>query len=115
MQIPSPSTVDGALTRLKRHAAKYTRRGVSEIRANVKANMMFLEVVKEAKSGLVGRVFGVGNVRGVGKMARLEYLGPNKWRLLIYKSDVNKYGPHPNFSEGTIEECLDAAAGIFSL
>ena len=113
MQMPSPGAQQTAISALKKHAKKYRRRGVSEFRGHFKANMLFVEVVKEAKSGLVGRVFGMGSVKGVGRLGRLEYLGPNKWKLLIYKFDAKKYGPHPRFNEGTLEACVDAAADIF--
>ena len=113
MQMPSPGAQQTALSALKNHARNYRRRGISEFRGHFKANMLFVEVVKEAKSGLVGRVFGMGNVKGVGRIARLEFLGPNKWKLLIYKYDSKKYGPHPRFNEGTLEACVDAAAEVF--
>jgi hypothetical protein len=103
------------LSRLNRHAKKHyvRKRGVKEIRAHFKGNLLFLEVVKEAKEGLVGRVFRMGTVRGVARLARLEYLGPNKWRFLIYDYDMNKYTTHQNLREGTIEECLDAAGKVY--
>ena len=49
----------------------------------------------------------------MGRLARLDYVSPNKWKFLIYKSDIQKYGAHPDFKEGTIEQCLDAAAQIY--
>ena len=116
MLLPPPKVQDGTLNRLKTHAKKYVgKKGVKEIRASFKGNHLFLQVVKEAKGGLVGRMFGMGEVRGVGRLARLEYLGPNKWKFLIYKYETEKYGPFPNFKEGTIEECLDAAATVYLL
>ena len=75
---------------------------------------MFVDFVKEEKSGMFGKFLGKRTLRGVGKVARLEFQGPNKWKLLIYKIDTNKYGPHPNFTVGTVEQCLDATAGVFS-
>ena len=33
--------------------------------------------------------------------------------FIFSKSDVKKYGSHPNLQEGTIEECLDAVAKIY--
>lgn len=113
MQMPSPRAQQTALSTLKTHAKKYRRRGIAEFRGHFKANRLFVEVVKEAKSGLVGRMFGMGTVKGVGRLARLEYLGPNKWKLLIYKFDANRYGPHPTFNEGSITACVDAAADIY--
>lgn len=113
MLTPSPNVQANALEALKKHSKRYRRKGVSEFRGHFKANLLFVEVVKEAKSGLVGRIFGIGNVRGVGRLARLEYLGPNKWKLLIFKYDSNKYGSHPRFTEGTLEACVDAAAEIY--
>ena len=113
MNIPNESDKQLTLNRLDRHKKKYTKRDIKDIRARFKANYMFLEVVKEEKSGLFGKFLGNKNVRGIGKIARLEFLGPNKWKLLIYKYDVNKYAPHPSFAEGTVEECLDATATVF--
>ena len=98
------------LSRLNRHKKKYTRKGISDIRVRWKANYMFVDVVKEEKSGMFGKFLGNKTVRGIGKVARLEFLGPNKWKLLIFKV---KYGPHPNFTEGTVEECLDATVDVF--
>ena len=86
---------------------------MKEIRAHFKGNALFLEVVKEAKEGLVGRVFKMGTVRGVARLARLEFLGPNKWKFLIYKSDIQKYTNYKGLQEGTIEDCLDAAAEVY--
>jgi hypothetical protein len=74
---------------------------------------MFLQVVKEAKGGLIGKMFGMGEVRGIGRLARPEYLGPNKWKFLIYKPETEKYGPYGDLAEGTIEDCLDAAARVY--
>lgn len=103
------------MNRLKSHAKKRYegKRGIKEIRGTFKANHLFLEVVKEEKSGLMGRMLGTATVRGVGRLARLDYLGPNKWKLLIYKPDINKYGPYAHFSDGTIEECLDAVGDLY--
>ncbi len=98
MQMPSPGAQQTAISALKNHAKKYRRRGISGFRGHFKANMLFVEIVKEAKSGLVGRVFGMGNVKGVGRLARLEYLGPNKWKLLIYKFDSRRKRLYPDLS-----------------
>jgi len=115
MLLPPPKVQEGTLSRLKTHSKKYVskRRGVKEIRANFKGNHLFLQVVKEAKGGLIGRMFGMGEVRGIGRLARLEYLGPNKWKFLIFNYETNKYTPYSQLKEGSIEECLDAAARIF--
>ena len=113
MNIPSENDKQMTLKRLNQHKKKYSRKGITDIRVRWKGNYMFLDAVKENKSGLFGNLFGNKTVRGVGKVARLEFLGPNKWKLLIYKLDVNKYGPHPRFNEGTVEQCLDATAEIF--
>ena len=113
MNIPSENDKQMTLTRLDRHKKKYKRKGISDLRTRWKGNHMFVDVVKEEKTGMFGKFLGTKTVRGVGKAARLEFLGPNKWRLLIYKSNTNKYGPHPNFKEGTVEECLDAAVEFF--
>jgi len=116
MLLPPPKVQQGALTRLQAHAKKYVgKRGIKEIRGIIKGNHLFLQVVKEAKGGLIGRMFGMGEVRGVGRLARLEYLGPNKWKFLIYKYETEKYGPYPDLQEGTIEDCLDAAARVYLL
>jgi hypothetical protein len=113
MNIPSESDKQMTLNRLDRHKTKYTRRDVTDIRARFRGNFMFLEVVKEQKSGLFGKVLGQKTVRGIGKLARLEFMGPNKWKLLIYRHDSNKYAPHPHFTDGTVEQCLDAVAEMF--
>lgn len=113
MNIPNESDKQLTLSRFDRHKKKYLKRGITDIRTRFKGNLMFLEVVKEQKSGMFGKFLGTKTVRGVGKIGRLEYLGPNKWKLLIYKHDANKYGPHPTFQGGTIEECIDAIAGVF--
>ena len=115
MLIPSPEVQEGALKRLREHARRHYvgKRGVVEIRGKPKGNYLFLEVVKEEKGGVVGRMFKMGSVRGIGRLARLEYLGPNKWKFLIYKPDKKKYGPYYEFHEGTVEECLDAAARVY--
>lgn len=116
MLLPTPQIQEGVLTRLKIYSRKYVgRNGVKEIRGRFKGNHLFLQVVKEEKGGLVGRVFGMGSVRGIGRLARLEYLGPNKWKLLIYKSETNKYAPYSDLQEGSIEECMDAIARVFLL
>ena len=88
-------------------------RGIKEFRTHFRNQHLFIEVVKEEKSGLVGRMFGMKSMRGVGKVARLEFLGPNRGEFLIYRSDTNKYRPHSNLSEGTIEDCVDAIFSIF--
>ena len=114
MLLPSPKVQDGTLQRLKAHAKKYQgKRGVKEIRGRFKGNHLFLQVVKEAKGGLFGRMFGMGEVRGFGRLARLEYLGPNKWKFLIYKYETEKYAPYRELQEGSIEQCLDAAAQVY--
>ena len=114
MLLPPPKVQEITLSRLKTHSKRYVRKkGVKEIRARFKGNHLFLQVVKEAKSGLIGRMFGMGEVRGVGRLARLEYLGPNKWKFLIYKYETEKYAPYSQLKEGSIEECLDAAARVF--
>jgi len=115
VQTPPPNVQKGAIKRLKNHAKKRYegKRGVTEIRGHIKGNHLFLEVVKETKEGLIGRIFRMGTVRGIARLARLDYLGPNKWKFLIYKSDKKVFGPYRAFQEGTIEECLDAAADVY--
>ena len=115
MLLPSPKIQEGTLQRLKTHAKKkyVGKKGIKEIRGQFKGNHLFLHVVKEEKGGLIGRVFRMGTVRGIGRLARLDYMGPNKWKFLIYKYEKQKYAPYPEFSEGTVEECLDAAARVY--
>ena len=114
VRIPSAQDRELALSRLRAHAKKYVRRrGVKEIQARPKSNYLYLEVVKEAKAGLVGRMFGTASVRGVGRLARLEFVGPNKWKVLIYDYDIQKYTSQGDLREDTIEECLDAAARVY--
>ncbi len=113
VKIPSDQDKELTESRLQRHSKKYCKRGVKEIRGRFKGNHLFLEVVKEAKGGFIGRIFKMGDVRGVGKLARLEFLGPNSWKFLIYKYDMQKYTTHSKFKQGTIEDCVDAAAEAF--
>lgn len=115
MLLPPPKVQEGTLSRLKTHAKKkyIGKKGIKEIRANFKGNHLFLQVVKEERGGFIGRMFKMDTVRGVGRLARLEYLGPNKWKFLIYKSDVNTYAPFHEFHGGPIEDCLDAVARVY--
>tara|TARA_B110000116_G_C16409159_1_gene391001 strand:+ start:252 stop:596 length:345 start_codon:yes stop_codon:yes gene_type:complete len=113
MNIPSENVKQMTLSRLNRHKKKFKRKGISDLRVRWKGNLLFVDVVKEEKSGMFGKFLGNNTVRGVGKVARLEFMGPNKWKLLIYKVAVKKYGPHPNFKGGTVEQCLDATADVF--
>ena len=114
MNIPTEDQKRMTLSRLQRHVEhlKLRRRGV-EIRTNFKGQFLFLEAVQQAKSGLLGRVLGTASLKGVAKIGRLEFLGSNLWRPLIFKSDTNKYGPHSAVSEGTIEECLAGVVKVF--
>jgi len=115
LEMPSPSDVDITRNRLQTHATRLYvgLNGVSEIRGRFKENLLFLEVVKEESPGIGGLLFKRKIVRGVGKLARLEYLGPNKWKFLIYDGTVKKYVTSHDLQEGTIEECLDAAAKVY--
>jgi len=115
MNLPSIEVQNGTMHRLNAYAKKrfIGKRGIKDVRGTFKANHLFLEVVKEESSGLLGRFMGTATVRGAGRLARLDYLGPNKWKFLIYKADINKYGPYSQFSEGTIEECLEAVGDIY--
>lgn len=114
MLLPTPKIQEGTLARLKLHSQKYVgKQGVREIRGVFKGNHLFLQVVKEEKGGFIGRMFGMGSVRGIGRLARLEYLGPNKWKFLIYKYETEKYAPYVDLQEGTIEDCVDAAARVY--
>ena len=115
VRIPTAENKELALSRLQRHAKKnhLGKKGFKEIRTHFKGNHLFLEGVTEVKAGITGRIFRMGTVRGVAKLARMEFLGPDKWKLLIYKSEIQKYGPHKTRSEGTVEECLDAVAQSF--
>ncbi len=108
-----PTEQDTELTksRLQRHALQYIGTGgVVEIRSRLKGEHLYLEVVKQTEKGLFKRV--MGN-KAVAKLARLEYEGPNRWKFLIYDHQIQKYVVHKGFGEGTIEECLDAAAGVY--
>ena len=55
----------------------------------------------------------MGSITGITGLSRLEYLGPNKWKLFIYMPDVQKYTTYAQLREGTIEECLDAVAKVY--
>jgi len=116
MLIPSPQVQEKTLAHLQAYAKKkhyVGKRGVTEIRGRFRGNHLFLEMVKEARGGFVGKLFNMGSVKGVAKVARLEYLGPSKWKFLHYKHDTKTYAPSRELRQGTIEECLDAAAKIF--
>ena len=113
-KIPSENNKELTLSRLQRQALHYIgTAGVTEIRGRFRDAYLFLECFKEQRGGSLFHRLGRDTVVGVGKLARLEYLGPDKWKFLIYKSDIQKYGPLSWFGEGTIEECLDAAAKVF--
>lgn len=114
-QVPNIENQQRTLKRLKYHAEQnyIGKRGVQGVRGYFKNQYLFLEAVI-ADRGVAGRFFKKAALRrGVGKLARLEYEGPDKWRFLIYEPDIDKYGPYPQFQEGTIEECLDVAARVY--
>ena len=115
VRIPSPQDIDLTEKRLQTHAKKHFigKYGVKEIRARFKNNFMLLEVIKHEKEGLVGKLFKMGSVKTVGKLARLEFQGPNKWKFFIYNYDNNRYESHKSMREGNIEDCLDLAAKVF--
>ena len=114
MNIPTEDQKRMTLSRLQRHVEhlKLRRRGVEIVRIS-KASFSSWRRFQQAKSGLLGRVLGTASLKGVAKIGRLEFLGPNLWRPLIFKSDTNKYGPHSAVSEGTIEECLAGVVKVF--
>jgi len=113
--MPSPENMEITQRRLQAHAKKcyIGANGVTDIRGRFMDNYLFLEVIKEKTPGIGGLLFKRKVVKGVGKLARLEYLGPNKWKFLLYDADVSKYVSYPTFQEGTIEECLDAAGKVY--
>ncbi len=114
----SPQDEKLTLSRLQTHAKmkRYIgKKGVKEIRANFKGPVLYLEAVKQEKSGLMGRLIRMDNVKGIARLARLECLGPNKWKFLIYDPQVQKSTTYPPLQEGAIEECLDAVAKVFLL
>lgn len=113
--IPTAENIDLATKRVQRYAKKnfIGRNGVKDIRVHFKTNAMTLEVVKEAKEGLVGRIFKMGSVRGVGKLARLEYLGPDKWKFFKYNYDATRYETHRDLRQGTVEECMAAVGKLY--
>lgn len=117
VRFPSEQDKQLTLSRLQSHArTRYIGKGgVKEIRGRFKSNALFLEAVKEARSGFVGRMFRIGSVKGIGKLARLEFQGPNKWKFFIYSYENQRYESYKPLREGTIEECLDAAAEVFLL
>jgi hypothetical protein len=113
---PSPQDQTLALSRVQTHAkqSRYIgKKGVKEIRGHVKGSHLYLEAIKQAKEGLVGRIFKMGSTTGIARLARLEFLGPNKWKFLIYDHESGKYVTYPQLREGTIEECLDAVAKVY--
>ena len=115
VRFPSPENMELAENRLQAHARKcyIGVNGVTDIRGRFKENYLYLEAIKDQSPGIGGMFLKKKVVRGVGKLARLEFLGPNKWKFLIYDAGVKQYVSYPNFEEGTIEECLDAAARVF--
>ena len=116
MNIPTDNQLQTAVSRLQRHAKglKLRRKGIKEIRTRHNGPYLFLDLVKEEKSGLVGRMFGMGSMRGVAKVGRLEFLGPNKWRPLYYKADTQKYASRREFQNGPIEACVEAVLAVFA-
>ena len=117
IRIPTPDNIELTQKRIQTHAKKnfIGRRGVKEIRATFKNNFVIIEVVKEAKEGITGRLFGISKLRGVAKLARCEFQGPNKWKFFIYSYENSRYETYKAFREGTIEDCLDTAGKVFSL
>ena len=115
LQMPSPSDMEITQNRLRAHAKRLYvgLNDVSEIRGRLKGNYLFLEAIKEESPGIGALLFKRKIVRGVGKLARLEYLGPNKWKFLIYDGTARKYVTSHDLREGTVEECLDAAAKVY--
>ena len=115
VRIPSPQDIDLTEKRLQTHAKKHFvgKYGVKEIRARFKNNFMLLEVIKHQKEGMFGKMFNMGSVKTVGKLARLVFQGPNKWKFFIYNYDNNRYESYKDLREGTIEDCLDLAAKVF--
>ena len=86
MNLPTEDQKQMTLSRIQRHVEqlKLKRRGV-EIRTSFKGQFLFLEAVKQEKSGLLGRVMGTASLKGVAKFARLDFLGPDRWRPLMSK------------------------------
>ena len=78
-----------------------------------KSNALTLEVVKEAKEGVVGRIFKKGSAQGVGKLARMEYLGPDKWKFFMYNYEAHRFETYRELREGTVEECMEAVGKLF--
>lgn len=115
LNMPSPENMEITQHRLQAHAKRYYIgiNGITDIRGRFMDNYLFLEVVKEKTPGIGGLLFKRKIVKGVGKLARLEYLGPNKWKFLLYDAGVSKYVTYPPVLEGTIEECLDAAGKVY--
>ena len=113
--IPTSQNVDLARKRIERYAKKNLigRNGVKDIRVHFKTNALLVEAVKEAKEGIVGRIFRMGSVRGVGKLARLEYQGPDKWKFFIYSYEAHRYETYRELREGTVEECMAAVGKVY--
>ena len=115
-RIPSAQDQELALSRVQTHVKQNRylgKKGVKEVRGHVKGSHMYLEAIKQAKEGLVGRIFKMGSTTGIARLARLEFLGPNKWKFLIYDHEGGKYTTYPQLREGTIEECVDAVAKVY--
>ena len=113
--IPTPENVDIAKKRIQRYAKKnfIGRGGVKDIRIHFKTNALTLEALKIAKEGLVGRIFRMGSVQGVGKLARLEYQGPDKWKFFMYSYENQRYETYHELRQGTVEECLAAVGKLY--
>jgi hypothetical protein len=69
MNITSDNDKQMTLSRLDRQKGKYKRKGISDLRVRWKGNYMFVDVVKEEKSGMFGKFLGNKTVRGIGKVA----------------------------------------------
>lgn len=111
---PSGAEKDRALQQVASYSKKVRRKGgLKEVRGLFRGNLLYLEGVKEAKEGLVGRVFGMSKVRGVAKLARLEYRGNGKWLFLYYDASAQKYRNHPSLREGSLDDCFSTLSRVF--
>lgn len=111
---PSGAEKDKILAQLNTYSRKVRRRGgLKELRGMFRGNLFYIEGVKEAKEGLVGRMFGMSKVRGIARLARMEYRGSGKWLFLYYDASDQKYRNHPSMREGSLDQCFEVLTKVF--
>jgi hypothetical protein len=113
-RVPTAADKDKALAQLLTYSKKVRQKGgLKEVRGLFRGNLFYIEGVKEAKEGLIGRVMGMKKVRGIAKLARMEYQGGGKWLFLYYDASDQKYRNHPSMRDGSMDQCLATLTKVF--